>query len=179
MPVGYLHFFLRKIASLALSGFFKEIHVIGDENVPLDGPLIVCCTHHNMMIDPAILCKSRKRAICDMILCILAFANIQRVSWLPANTMPELRPVHYWAKASLFAHPIGRKILLTSGVIPVDRGSKDNQVSEDGYYHSKNGPCSLGIPRNFSPARLMLFLKTRQWRSSQKEPVTRFHVSSK
>ena len=42
--------------------------------------------------------------------------------------MPDLRPVHYWAKASLFAHPIARKILLASGVIPVDRGSKDNQV---------------------------------------------------
>ncbi|KIM26219.1 hypothetical protein M408DRAFT_330764 [Serendipita vermifera MAFF 305830] len=99
MPVGYIHFFLRKVASLALSGFFREIHVIGEENVPKDGPLIVVCTHHNMMIDPGIL----------------------------SNTMPDLRPVHYWAKASLFGHPIARKILLASGVIPVDRGSKDNQ----------------------------------------------------
>lgn len=60
MPVGYQHFFLRKVASLALSGFFKEIHVIGEENVPKDGPLIVVCTHHNMMIDPGILCESLK-----------------------------------------------------------------------------------------------------------------------
>jgi hypothetical protein len=55
MPFGEIHFFLRKVASLALAGFFREIHIIGEENVPLDGPVIVCCTHHNMMIDPGIL----------------------------------------------------------------------------------------------------------------------------
>lgn len=32
----------------------------------------------------------------------------------------------YWAKASLFKNPILAKILYTSGVIPVDRGAKDN-----------------------------------------------------
>ncbi|CCA73592.1 related to glycerol-3-phosphate-acyltransferase-Laccaria bicolor [Serendipita indica DSM 11827] len=99
MPVGFLHAAIRKVASTALAGFFREVHVIGEENVPRDGPLIVVCTHHNMMIDPTIL----------------------------SSTMPDLRPLHYWAKASLFKHPIARKILLASGVIPVDRGSKDNR----------------------------------------------------
>ena len=58
MPVGLLHSAIRKVASTALAGFFREVHVIGDENVPRDGPLIVVCTHHNMMIDPTVLCES-------------------------------------------------------------------------------------------------------------------------
>lgn len=45
--------------------------------------------------------------------------------------MRDMRPLHYWAKASLFKHPVARKVLLASGVIPVDRGSKDNQVGDD------------------------------------------------
>ncbi|KAG8812462.1 hypothetical protein FRB91_011427 [Serendipita sp. 411] len=99
MPVGPSHYFIRKVASMALTGFFREVHVIGEENVPKEGPVIVCCTHHNMMIDPAVL----------------------------SSTVAYGRPLHYWAKASLFKNPIARKILLASGVIPVDRGSHDNQ----------------------------------------------------
>jgi 1-acyl-sn-glycerol-3-phosphate acyltransferase len=61
MPFGFIHIVLRKIADISLHEFFKEIHVIGEENLPTDGPLIVCCTHHNMMIDPGILGKSTLR----------------------------------------------------------------------------------------------------------------------
>ncbi len=66
------HIVLRKIASWALWSFFSDIYVIDEENVPKDGPIIVhvpaqkpatlclrarsTCTHHNMIIDPAVLC---------------------------------------------------------------------------------------------------------------------------
>ncbi|KAG6880345.1 hypothetical protein C0992_011096 [Termitomyces sp. T32_za158] len=80
-----LHKVIRQISDWALSSFFTEIRVIGGENVPKDGPIIVTATHHNMMLDPAIL-------------------------------------------SSLFANPIVRYILLSSGNIPVERKSKDRQV---------------------------------------------------
>ena len=69
-----LHRVIRFISGLAVSSFFTEVRVIGGENVPMDGPIIVCvcpsvhqllinqfyalrtATHHNMMLDPVILC---------------------------------------------------------------------------------------------------------------------------
>ncbi|CUA66700.1 hypothetical protein RSOLAG22IIIB_00145 [Rhizoctonia solani] len=80
--------------------YFSEAKVIGSENVPETGPVILACTHHAMAVDPAVL------------------------SW----AVPHNRRVHYWAKASLFANPIAKFILTNSGVLPVDRKSKDNQV---------------------------------------------------
>jgi 1-acyl-sn-glycerol-3-phosphate acyltransferase len=51
MPFGQTHFPIRSIANTALSSFFKEIVVLGSENVPEEGPLIVACSHSNMAID--------------------------------------------------------------------------------------------------------------------------------
>lgn len=87
-----LHRVIRRIASWAVYSFFTEVRVIGGENVPLNGPIIVyvslsidlrpgilnnthvvpgcldlmliarfrTATHHNMMLDPAILCRSSR-----------------------------------------------------------------------------------------------------------------------
>ncbi|KAJ9115588.1 hypothetical protein QFC20_000913 [Naganishia adeliensis] len=51
MPFGQTHFPIRSLANTALSSFFKEIVVLGSENVPEEGPLIVACSHANMAID--------------------------------------------------------------------------------------------------------------------------------
>lgn len=37
-----LHRVIRRLAGWAIWSFFSEIHIIGEENVPYDGPLIVC-----------------------------------------------------------------------------------------------------------------------------------------
>ncbi|CAA7263179.1 unnamed protein product [Cyclocybe aegerita] len=95
-----LHRLIRFIARLAVNSFFTEVRVIGGENVPKDGPIIVTATHHNMMLDPVVLSVG----------------------------FPYQRMLNYWSKASLFAHPVMRWILFSSGNIPVDRKSKDRQV---------------------------------------------------
>ncbi|KAG1739316.1 hypothetical protein EDB19DRAFT_1895530 [Suillus lakei] len=94
-----LHFAIRRIADWSLWSFFTEVRVIGGEHVPLDGPIIVTATHHNMMIDPAIL----------------------------SSSFPHRRVLHYWSKASLFANPVLSWVLHSSGNIPVDRKSKNRQ----------------------------------------------------
>lgn len=100
MPQAYiLHRALRRIASWAVVSFFTEIHLIGSEHVPQDGPIIVAGTHHNMMIDPAIL----------------------------SSVFPHQRILHYWAKASLFASPVGKYVLTSAGNIPVDRKASDRR----------------------------------------------------
>ncbi|KXN90629.1 Glycerol-3-phosphate O-acyltransferase 2 [Leucoagaricus sp. SymC.cos] len=95
-----LHRVLRGTAGLAVDSFFTELRVIGGENVPKTGPIIVCATHHNMMLDPVILSVG----------------------------FPYQRILNYWSKASLFANPVMKWILLSSGNIPVDRKSKDRRV---------------------------------------------------
>ncbi|KIO32253.1 hypothetical protein M407DRAFT_18820 [Tulasnella calospora MUT 4182] len=99
MPFGPSHKIILSIAKGALHSFFHEIRVINEDNVPKDGPVLVLCTHHNMIIDPAML----------------------------SSTFPHGRFIHYWAKASLFANPIAKAILVDAGNIPVNRRSKDNQ----------------------------------------------------
>lgn len=45
-----------------------------------------------------------------------------------AASVPNQRILHYWSKASLFAHPVANFILTSSGCIPVERKSKDRMV---------------------------------------------------
>ncbi|KAJ8695889.1 hypothetical protein PTI98_005799 [Pleurotus ostreatus] len=99
-PPKVLHRVIRRLASWAVWSFFTEVHVIGGENVPKHGPIIVAATHHNMMLDPAIL----------------------------SVAFPYARILNYWSKASLFGNPMLAYILSSSGNIPVDRKSKDRQI---------------------------------------------------
>lgn len=81
-----LHKVLRRFASWAVNSFFTEVRVIGGENVPANGPIIVyvvfsrlvtsmmrlafacrTATHHNMMLDPCVLCASSRSVIIALI----------------------------------------------------------------------------------------------------------------
>ncbi|CAK5265816.1 unnamed protein product [Mycena citricolor] len=95
-----LHRVIRYMTGVAAASFFTQVHVIGGENVPREGPIIVTATHHNMMLDPVIL----------------------------SYTFPYARILNYWSKASLFLNPIAAWVLYSSGNIPVDRRSKDRRV---------------------------------------------------
>ncbi len=37
-----MHRVIRRVAGWAVWSFFADVHIIGEENVPKDGPLIVC-----------------------------------------------------------------------------------------------------------------------------------------
>ena len=45
-----------------------------------------------------------------------------------ASYFPHKRILNYWSKASLFANPVLKWILLSTGNIPVARKSKDNRI---------------------------------------------------
>ncbi|KAF9227110.1 hypothetical protein BS17DRAFT_800227 [Gyrodon lividus] len=95
-----LHRVIRRLAGWAVWSFFTEVRVLGGENVPEDGPIIVTATHHNMILDPSVL----------------------------SSSFPHRRILNYWSKASLFNNKSLAWILYSSGNIPVDRKSKDRQV---------------------------------------------------
>ncbi|KAG7098271.1 hypothetical protein E1B28_000233 [Marasmius oreades] len=112
-----LHRVIRYVSSRAALSFFTEVRVIGGENVPATGPLVVAATHHNMILDPAILS--------------LGF--------------PHQRILNYWSKASLFTNPIAKWFLVSTGNIPVDRKSKDRQILFKGTFGAlaKGGAVAL------------------------------------
>ncbi|KAI0313937.1 glycerol-3-phosphate-acyltransferase [Amylostereum chailletii] len=112
-----LHRILRGIAGWAVYAFFTEVRVIGGENVPRNGPLITTATHHNMMLDPAVL----------------------------SSSFPYARILHYWSKASLFKNPVVRKILISTGNIPVDRKSKDRQTLFRGTFEALSHGAAVAL----------------------------------
>lgn len=101
MTEAYIaHRIIRKLAHWGVWAFFTRFEVINGENMPDGGPVIITATHHNMMLDPAVLSAS----------------------------VPNQRIMHYWSKASLFVNPIANYVLMSSGCIPVERKSKDRMV---------------------------------------------------
>ncbi|KAH6909834.1 hypothetical protein BKA70DRAFT_1274948 [Coprinopsis sp. MPI-PUGE-AT-0042] len=94
----------RKVSDWVLEGYYSEVVVEGQENVPKDGPLIVAATHPNEIIDIATL----------------------------AVTIPhrESRFLCFWAKSGLFKNPLVNAFIRSSGAIPVKR-NLNKTSSED------------------------------------------------
>lgn len=57
------YFVLKKFCVAVRALYFKDVHVIGKENIPDDGPLIICGNHANQFIDPIMIGSSTNRHI--------------------------------------------------------------------------------------------------------------------
>ncbi|GAA5985969.1 hypothetical protein JCM5350_007825 [Sporobolomyces pararoseus] len=106
MGFGPTHTFLRGLAGFAFESFWYkcEVHSFDgkdpEEVVPAEGtPMIAVANHWNSAADVAVL----------------------------SIYFPHYRKLHYWAKSTLFAPGLPKKILLDAGNLPVDRKTKDNQ----------------------------------------------------
>ena len=76
-----------------------------------------------MSVDPAVLCKfSRRAPRQERKALICAYTYITT-----ASSFPHGRRLHYWAKSTLFSHPVAKKILLNAGTVPVYRNAGNNQ----------------------------------------------------
>jgi len=52
---------------LILSIYFKEIHIIGLDKIPKEGPIIFVCNHANQYIDPMNVCVNSPHHICFLV----------------------------------------------------------------------------------------------------------------
>ncbi len=86
---GYV--LVRGLTRLLLRLFYARIEVVGAENVPSSGPLIVAANHHNSIVDAMLL-----------------------MAVIP-------RPVRILANAPLFRHPLIGPFLRLVGGLPVHR----------------------------------------------------------
>ncbi|KAL9550985.1 hypothetical protein PS6_005230 [Mucor atramentarius] len=101
MPFGFYHEVVCTISRSALWSFFSDIKLEDVDNVPSESqPFIVAATHHNMIVDPAVL----------------------------SVTFPNKRRLHYWAKDSMFKNPYAASFLTDCGVVPVDRTTRNNSL---------------------------------------------------
>ncbi|KAI0794988.1 hypothetical protein C8Q75DRAFT_803827 [Abortiporus biennis] len=102
---------LRKISDWTVHGFYSNVYIEGEENVPKEGPLIIASSHHNEIIDIATL----------------------------SITIPHRRPVCFWAKSTMFKNPPVKQILLSSGSIPVRRNPNSNNTPTQTNDNGGNG----------------------------------------
>lgn len=57
------YFYLKGFAKTVKSLYFKQVHVVGLENVPLNEPVILCGNHANQFIDPIMIASLVDREI--------------------------------------------------------------------------------------------------------------------
>ncbi|TFK67208.1 hypothetical protein BDN72DRAFT_843378 [Pluteus cervinus] len=127
MELKLVYRILRKISDWTLDGYFSEVLVEGQENVPKNCALIIASSHHNEIIDIATL----------------------------AATMPHRRHLSFWAKSTMFANPIAGAILSSSGAIPVKRNPNTNNGGSTTSPSDSSGGSSTP-PSTSSQASLFL-----------------------
>ncbi|KAF9447368.1 hypothetical protein P691DRAFT_776198 [Macrolepiota fuliginosa MF-IS2] len=91
----------RMASTWMVGGWYSDVFIGGFENVPKTGPLILAVTHHNEIVDIAVLSAST----------------------------PHGRPICFWAKSSMFKHPVMSFIMESGGAIRVHRSP--NRVSSE------------------------------------------------
>ena len=82
---------LKYLAALTIRFFYKKVHVVGLENVPKDGPLLIAMNHPAGFMEPIIL----------------------------AAVSP--RPLHFLVRGDVFEMPLLRPLLLATHQIPIYR----------------------------------------------------------
>ena len=98
--MGIAYQFAYIVVDCVFWAWFRHITVLGRQNIPPSRrrPLLLACTHNNMVVDPFVL------------------------AW----SMPHRREVHFWAKNTIFHPPLAAKILRHLGAVPVDRTTGNN-----------------------------------------------------
>lgn len=86
-----LYAVLRLVARIALRWYYRSIEVVGAEQMPASGPVILAANHNNALVDALIVATSIHRE------------------------------VRLTAKATLLDHPITRLVVLAAGIVPLRR----------------------------------------------------------
>src|SRR3982751_6433834 len=82
---------LRALGRLALRWFYREVEVVGIEQLPVRGPVLLASNHPNALVDALVI------------------------------TCALRRPVTLTAKATLLDNPITRGLMRLAGVVPLRR----------------------------------------------------------
>lgn len=61
--MAILYFFIRLFVKVMVRIFFRDVTVIGAENLPQKGPVVICATHNNQFVDALMLIYAINRPI--------------------------------------------------------------------------------------------------------------------
>ena len=130
--------FINAMLQVITNTFFRRIDVVGDEKIPMQGPVIFAGNHPNALMDGWLLTARCRR-----------------------------RPLHFIVNAKLWKYPLLGRVLDASGAVPVYRkeehdGEVDNSGAFDRLYDViESGNCIGVFPEGVSHTESQLVkLKT-------------------
>lgn len=90
-----VYFFLRIFVKIVVRLFFRQVTVIGRENIPASGPVIICATHNNQYVDAMMLIYAIRRPINFVI--AASSAKLSYMKWFSkvAGFIPTERPIDH------------------------------------------------------------------------------------
>jgi glycerol-3-phosphate O-acyltransferase/dihydroxyacetone phosphate acyltransferase len=98
--MGLIYWIVKSASQTSTKFYFRNIYVIGQENIPTDGPLIICGNHSNQFIDPMMIMNYCEREI-NFTMAASSFNKkiVGSVAKL-LNVIPVNRPEDYKIKGS-------------------------------------------------------------------------------
>lgn len=106
---------VKYLAKSAVGIYFRKIYVIGEDNIPNEGPVIICGNHSNQFIDPMMILKySKRRVNFTMAASSYKKPTIGTCAKL-INVIPVNRPEDFKKKG------IGKAIILSDNEIKVNK----------------------------------------------------------
>jgi glycerol-3-phosphate O-acyltransferase/dihydroxyacetone phosphate acyltransferase len=94
------YWLVKSLSKIITKIYFKTIYVIGEENIPTDGPVIICGNHSNQFIDPMMIMNYCPR---DISFTMAASSFNKKVVGSIAkllNVIPVNRPEDYKRKGT-------------------------------------------------------------------------------
>ncbi len=94
------YYIVQNLAKSAVGIYFRKLYVIGEDNIPLEGPVILCGNHSNQFIDPMMILKFSKRKV-NFTMAASSF-NKRTIGTCAKliNVIPVNRPEDFRKKAS-------------------------------------------------------------------------------
>lgn len=96
-----LYHILKFIITIGIRIYYKEIKIVGKENIPKKGPLIIAANHPNTLMD----------------------------AWIVGMICKQ--PIYYMTKATFFSTKFKKRILTSLKMIPINRAHEGKQVGVD------------------------------------------------
>mmetsp|Transcript_5274 Transcript_5274/g.6136 ORF Transcript_5274/g.6136 Transcript_5274/m.6136 type:complete len:641 (+) Transcript_5274:214-2136(+) len=66
---------IRGLSNKGVSLFFRDIHILNEQNIPLDGPIIIVANHNNQFVDAGFILKIFRKRVVSF---IIAEASMHR-----------------------------------------------------------------------------------------------------
>ena len=159
MRLAYL--FIRALVRFIIGICFKEVTIIGEENIPEDGPLIISGTHNSQYMDAAMLVLSVRREVNFVIAAKSARLKTLGFFLQFMNIIPTERPIDKKIEG------IGLIIAITGDIVE-GKGTKfDEQI--------KPGDCfkvlSNGKELVITPPAVMFILPMAEELDPSRSPT--------